>query len=432
MTDQNSEPTMGHGWMQSSYVAQAIVEGMRRGSLPSASDAMALDRIPLIDALRLAVFANDRPWLLSLMCSADEWLAGLGVSLLRHHTTDASVIEAMKDRWASAPAYLRTRLLWRLLDRDGLDVGWHEQLQAHALAQWPVFAGFNRAFYGTGTKGFSRILARVADPAYPSAKKWAYLASLPSILDDPASAIAVIEMMEARYPFLQSRFSEQLGQVVLVEREHESMPDTNPLGFVARCVVAKLRRNDVPDEADADLMNRVPFIDVLRQTIVAGDQAWIWKGATGTGERAGLYLSLLRRLDHGPDIQAGLKELWKTSDAFAKSHILWRILDDPALPLEWHQEIFAFVMSEWPVFQDVCRKFLGEPDLFLAQALERYADPHIPESKKWSHMCRIQAAPLQRAAQLALLRLGAVNANAFTQRVAKDLLTRFHPAEATG
>jgi hypothetical protein len=108
-----------------------------------------------------------------------------------------------------------------------------------------------------------------------------------------------------------------------------------------------------------------------------------------------------------------------------QSHLLWRILDDPDLPAEWHQRLFDFVLGEWATFQAVSAKFLGPREELVVRTLERYADPAFPESKKWAYLCRVPRASADPKAERALLLVGMMSPHAFTRFVAEQLMNRF-------
>jgi len=62
---------------------------------------------------------------------------------------------------------------------------------------------------------------------------------------------------------------------------------------------------------------------------------------------------------------------------------MWRILDDPALPGEWHQQLFAFVLANWTTFNNVSLKFLGDRETVVLEVLKRLQDRSSPPSKRF-------------------------------------------------
>jgi hypothetical protein len=199
--------------------------------------------------------------------------------------------------------------------------------------------------------------------------------------------------------------------------------------FLADAVLEHLRRGAVPSEADADLLNRLPIIDWLRERVQRPDVEWLIRViATQEGEFAGLCLSLLRKFDTGPAIQSVLQQRWSGASAFLKAHLMWRILDDPKLPEQWHEELFSFILREQDVFHAVSLKFLGTPDTVVEKARQRYEDPQFPQSKKWSYLCRVAGVAANPGEARRFLEVALSSLDPFTRRVATTLLNRFYPS----
>ncbi len=196
--------------------------------------------------------------------------------------------------------------------------------------------------------------------------------------------------------------------------------------ILAEAILVEMRRGAVPAESDADYLNRLPIVDELRTRIKEQDLAWIWPVIDGErGERLGLYLSLLRNFTKRPEVQSRLRERWGSATPFGRAHLIWRILDDPDLPQEWHRTLFAFVLENWEDFQRVSLKFLGTPQTVVVQALKRIADPSFPGSKKWAYLCRVPTVADDPDAAKALVSVGLLMKDEFTREVAAELLRRF-------
>lgn len=108
-----------------------------------------------------------------------------------------------------------------------------------------------------------------------------------------------------------------------------------------------------------------------------------------------------------------------------RTQLLWRILDDPTLPMEWHNRLFQFVLAEWDTFQASSVKFLGPShELVIIRALERYGDPSFPTEKKWAYLCSGAGATSYAKAARALLAIGQQCTDPFIRNVANTLLAR--------
>jgi hypothetical protein len=195
---------------------------------------------------------------------------------------------------------------------------------------------------------------------------------------------------------------------------------------IADVVVGFMRRGRVPDECDADYLNRLPIVDELRARITEQDLIWIWPVIDNeSGERFGLFLSLLRKFTTRSDVQEHLRKRWRSATSFARAHLMWRILDDPKLSAAWHKKLFAFVLKNWQDFQGVSLKFLGTPQTVVVQTLKRLADPSFPASKKWAYLCRVPSVADDEEAAIALISMGLLMKDKFTREVARALLRRF-------
>ena len=159
--------------------------GSLRGKYPlSEREASALDCLPAIDGLRKVTEPSDLKWLLPLVRSAPDATAGFACSLLRHLIDEPGVAQAMMDRWEVASAYLKNRIMWRLLEHGSLKAEWHDRFLEFVLKNWEVFDDFNRRFYGQSDEALARVLRRKDQS--PEQKKWVYWLSLPSVVDNPA------------------------------------------------------------------------------------------------------------------------------------------------------------------------------------------------------------------------------------------------------
>jgi hypothetical protein len=158
-------------------------EQLRHGYPLAERESSALDRLPAIDVFRKSVESKDLDWLLPLVRSAPDVTAGFACSLLRHLIDEPGVAQTMMDRWGVASAYLKNRIMWRLLECDALSLEWREHFLEFVLDNWEVFNEFNRAFYGQADEALARALRRKDESS--EQKKWVYWLSLPSVVDSP-------------------------------------------------------------------------------------------------------------------------------------------------------------------------------------------------------------------------------------------------------
>jgi len=432
---------MGDEFLGAAFTADAVGALIRSGRYPGEGEARAIDRLPLIDLLRRGVTSDAVPGLLALVASGPDGTSGLACSLLKDYTTTPAVRSCFERRWDSASPYLRNRLMWRLLDVEDLDSKWQGRFTEFIRSEWGTFRAFNREFFGTSLTGIARVLARITDPRFPSSKRWIYLWSIPSLVDERQVAGTLLSGAIASLADTSLR---DTGEAIL--REVNSSPSlvtpapevgslevhTESYEFVADAVAAWLREGHQPSEQEANSLNRLPLVDLLRDRVAEDDLgdglSWLLAVVNEqSGELAALALSLLRRCSTRADIRDLLHGRWADAAPFLRAHLLWRILDDPDLPTSWHEELFEFVMSDegWPVFREVSLRFLGTPQTVVLQALKRIADPSFPDTKKWAYLCRVPEVAEDREAAKALVTLGLSMEDPFARKVATRLLARF-------
>jgi hypothetical protein len=428
---------MNKEFMKAEFVAEAVTARMRDGDGPKGYVAGYLDCIPLIDSLRQNVTKDDVPGLIKVTKEQQGQTAGLAVSLLRRYVNEPKVKDCLTERWATADPYLKNRIMWRLLDDPNLPQEWHRRIYEFITAEWGTFSEFNRSFFGEGKVGVLNLLARIGDPSFPATKKWVYLCCVPVVIDNRDAAKGVLTLCQALDDTFAREVAEDLmrrslpGETADLQRiiAGNKAGDAEALNYIAEAIVSYLRASHRPSDEDADSLNQIPIIDVLRSRVAEADLSWLLSAIESeTGPIAALYLSLLKQFDTRSDVKDALKHRWETADAYLRAHLMWRILDDPDLPEEWHQRIFEFVMAEWSVFSSVVRKFMGSPKTVIPNVLRRMADPSYPDTKKWVNFCRLPEIADDQESAKAIVQLGCMMPAPFTREVAGALMGRFYSA----
>jgi len=186
----------------------------------------------------------------------------------------------------------------------------------------------------------------------------------------------------------------------------------------------RLRSGYRPTEAEALAWNVAENIHLLRSEITAADLKWIMPEITADdGPRAAFYLAMLQPLAARAEVSEFLAQRFETASPYLKAQLLWRLLDDAALPPAVHEMLFTFVMSDFGPFQDACVAYLGSPSEILAATLRRLAE--CPATKRWIYFCCLPQYAADQLAVKGLLTVAAGSADAFTARVARTLLDRF-------
>ena len=424
---------MMYEFLRSDFVADALVNSFEQGRFPDDGQALLFDRRFIIDGLRSRLSPTFVPMLMRVVNTQSGPSAGLAAALLRPHIQVPEVHTAFQKRWKSASPYLRNRLMWQLLSDRNLSTYWQETFLHFLITDWEVCRDFHYAFYGPREQALDRFLHRLGDSSLADGEKWIYLCCALGEVRDRNAADALSSLGSTMGAFAQ-RLTKALVERIFASaetapREHRS-PDLEQdrpgLGLAADAVAQFLRLGHVPTEQEADWLNRLPIVDLLRSRMTEDDLRWVWPAIENeSGERLGLHLSLLRKFTTRQGVQQRLQQRWQTADAFGRAHLIWRILDDPQLPEEWHQKLFRFVLSDWEQFQKVSLKFLGTPSTVVQQTLKRIGDTSFPDSKKWAYLCRVPTVSDDSEAAKALVSLGLLMRDAFTKEVAAELLNRF-------
>lgn len=197
--------------------------------------------------------------------------------------------------------------------------------------------------------------------------------------------------------------------------------------IVAACVVERFRKGSMPSAEECERLNGPPLIDEIRKAITSEDLAWIWDNIEPAGnQKAAFCVSMLRLHCENAEVQACLKKLWSKAKPYVRTHLLWRILDDPSLGPEWHLRLFEFVLDQWDIFQAGAKAFTGSTDEeVLVRALERFGDASFPETKMWAYLCTAAGAVDRRPNSVrAILDLGSHSPDGNTRHVASTLRSR--------
>ena len=191
-------------------------------------------------------------------------------------------------------------------------------------------------------------------------------------------------------------------------------------------VLNRLRSGYRPTEAEAGGWNTASTLDGLRRELGEPDLNWILPMVTETdGAMAAFYLALLQPFATKESVRSILAHRFETAGPYLKSQLLWRLLDDPDLPVAMHENLFRFVMADFMSFQNASAAYLGNPADILPAALGRIADG--PPSKRWIYLCLLPQYAENQHAVKGLLAVAADSADTFTAQVARTLMEQVFP-----
>ena len=162
---------------QISLLAEAIFARLRKMplELPNEQDAARLNRIPIVDQLRLRTRATDVEWIEAALSNERPEASALLITLLQPFATDPHIHDFFLQLWKTTSPAIRVRLLWRIVDKQGLSVTIKQEVFEFILAEWDLFNRHNAKFLARDTGVIDQVQSRLNDPRFPPDKMWAYL-----------------------------------------------------------------------------------------------------------------------------------------------------------------------------------------------------------------------------------------------------------------
>jgi hypothetical protein len=211
------------------------------------------------------------------------------------------------------------------------------------------------------------------------------------------------------------------------------MPES-AVQFVADAIAAHLESGAFPDEGDAARLLYAAEIKIMRE-LAAQRPALVERvlqiAESETGARPAFALALIRHACSQPGIAARLRCLFDeraTRDPALACHLVWRVLDHPDLPDQWHKRLIDYLMSNW----DAWKRHLAEfkepgPDGMIPVIRGRLDDPTYPTLKKWIYLlCLPDGLASDSQAAERMIREAAGSNEENIRHVAEALLSRFY------
>jgi hypothetical protein len=142
--------------------------------------------------------------------------------------------------------------------------------------------------------------------------------------------------------------------------------------------------------AQAELIDRLPTIDHLRQLVTVEDIDWLLPLLDHKDDRlAGLAASMLRLQRNDPRVRQKYEKTWQRDSVYLKGRVMWRMLDYDDLASEWHERFRLFVVNNWSEFVAFNREFYGSGDDGFGRFLHRLNDNSYAKEKRWIYMFSI-------------------------------------------
>lgn len=198
--------------------------------------------------------------------------------------------------------------------------------------------------------------------------------------------------------------------------------------FVAEAIMTRVRAGEFPEEPEAQALNEYRFLSAIRPFVQPEDVPRILDAVDRfPAERGGFAANLLRRFCPRNDIQCRIQRRWESADAALRVHLLWRLLDDPAIHRSWHDKLFGFVVDQWLVFRASLSRWYATPDQVIPGVIEAIADPDVPDSKRWAYLCCLPEIAGDQRTALAILRAASRSLDPLSREFADAILRRFFP-----
>ena len=158
------------------------VSRLRGGYRPTEAELSAWNVASVMDGLRHEISESDLPWIMPAIAEDDGSRAAFHLALLQPLATRPDVRDVLVRRFGTASPYLKSQLLWRLLDDADLSGAIHEDLFQFVLSDWESFQSSSVSFLGSPSEILAAALGRLAE-CIPS-KRWIYLCCLPQYAAD--------------------------------------------------------------------------------------------------------------------------------------------------------------------------------------------------------------------------------------------------------
>ncbi|XOV87598.1 MAG: hypothetical protein ACFHX7_22030 [Pseudomonadota bacterium] len=160
-------------------VLQSLIDQMKTEAPETQDDLfLALYQRPIIDHLRKVTTEKDVQRIIDeIQSQPSDAAQQLLFSLLRNwdHLQVTQDLYLQHFRTTHSDK-VKHSILWRLLDNPELPQAFHEEIFDFIRSDWSHFHEVIVHFYGRqGIK--QAITERLADPSFPTSKRWAYIAS---------------------------------------------------------------------------------------------------------------------------------------------------------------------------------------------------------------------------------------------------------------
>jgi hypothetical protein len=111
-----------------------------------------------------------------------------------------------------------------------------------------------------------------------------------------------------------------------------------------------------------------------------------------------LAINLLKGFANRREVRKFFQDEWKKARSYEKRYaLLWRLLDNEALPVPVHEQIFSFIKGNFARFKADIRKWFGGKEHVIEGCRHRLRMKRLPPTKRWVYLCCALAGDNSRA-----------------------------------
>ncbi|MBE3143895.1 MAG: hypothetical protein IMZ61_08225 [Planctomycetes bacterium] len=160
------------------YIAEKLVEDIRKGIIPSSEICESFSHFPIIDIARSLITENDWNSIKVLLAQEHEDQRTLGRALLNRLLKHPEVRSFLEGQWRDANLTFRDRIgiQFTLLNIEDLDILLHKEMKDFVFKNWEEWLKEATARWAGGRdKVLDYCSQRLSNPKTVKTKYWVYI-----------------------------------------------------------------------------------------------------------------------------------------------------------------------------------------------------------------------------------------------------------------
>lgn len=160
-----------------------------------------------------------------------------------------------------------------------------------------------------------------------------------------------------------------------------------------------IKRRSLPPDLPPENLRFHFLVEQVRDLVTEEDIPLLMEVASGWGPLGQMGVRLLKKFSAHPCVRRYFVERWSGTEEYElRLPLMWRLLDDPDLPLGIHGEIHQFVINNLERYRVDVARWRGGPERVIQGCREDLANPRYPKSKHWAYIYTVLASPDREAA----------------------------------